>query len=198
MYSVLPPGSISPSFAFKITINIARATMKRVKSAADPMTATAALDACPVLCSQIGLRGLACLSTCSRSIKDDVYTVLCRDEAFFLNSAIHTAREDGQHKHYQAVAWLAALLLSRAPATAPDVMRQLLDLPAVPLGCAKQMVSAGLRISYAQLLGTAYSMVAGVEVWVQAQHQLGVQTDIPAVAAAICCGGCKWVSDAVA
>uniref|UniRef100_A0A383WDR5 Uncharacterized protein n=1 Tax=Tetradesmus obliquus TaxID=3088 RepID=A0A383WDR5_TETOB len=34
-------------------------------------------------------------------------------------------------------------------------------------------------------------MVPGVEVWVQAQQQLGVQTDIPAAAVTICCG-CNW------
>jgi hypothetical protein len=32
-----------------------------------------------------------------------------------------------------------------------------------------------------------------VEVWVQAQQQLGIQTDIPAAAVAICCGS-NWVS----
>uniref|UniRef100_A0A383VCX7 Uncharacterized protein n=1 Tax=Tetradesmus obliquus TaxID=3088 RepID=A0A383VCX7_TETOB len=32
-------------------------------------------------------------------------------------------------------------------------------------------------------------MLAGVEVWVQAQQQLGIRTDIPAVAVSICCGG---------
>jgi hypothetical protein len=70
---------------------------------------------------------------------------------------------------------------------------QVLTLPAVPLIEAKQLVSAGLRLSYAQLLAAANNMVAGVEVWVQAQQQLGIQTDIPAAAVAICCGG-DWVS----
>jgi hypothetical protein len=42
-----------------------------------------------------------------------------------------------------------------------------------------------VRVSYAQLLAAANSMVAGVEVWVQAQQQLGIQTDIPAAAVAI-------------
>jgi hypothetical protein len=36
-------------------------------------------------------------------------------------------------------------------------------------------------------------MVAGVEVWVEEQQQLGIQTDIPAAAVAICCGK-EWVS----
>jgi hypothetical protein len=70
---------------------------------------------------------------------------------------------------------------------------QLLAMPNVPLDVAKQLVSAGMRVSYAQLLAAAHSMVAGVEVWVQAQQQLGIQTDLPAAAVAICCGE-DWVS----
>jgi hypothetical protein len=48
-------------------------------------------------------------------------------------------------------------------------------------------------IPYAQLLSAASSMVAGVEVWVEAQQQLGLASDIPAAAVAICCGQ-DWVS----
>jgi hypothetical protein len=45
-----------------------------------------------------------------------------------------------------------------------------------------------MRITYAQLLAAADSMVAGVEVWAQAQQALAITTDIPADIAAICCG----------
>jgi hypothetical protein len=58
----------------------------------------------------------------------------------------------------------------------------------VALERAEQLVAAGMRITYAQLLAAADNMVAGVEVWVQAQQALGITTDIPAVAAAVCCG----------
>jgi hypothetical protein len=52
---------------------------------------------------------------------------------------------------------------------------------------------------YAQLLEAARKLVAGVEVWVQAQQQLGVPTDIPAAAEAMCCSSISkiyvhWVS----
>jgi hypothetical protein len=87
------------------------------------------------------------------------------------------------------------VLLCKAPDAAADVTDRLLNLPAVPLDMAKRLISAGLRITYVQLLAAANSMVAGVEVWVQAQQQLGVQTDIPAAAVAICCDG-DWVSGA--
>uniref|UniRef100_A0A383VP01 Uncharacterized protein n=1 Tax=Tetradesmus obliquus TaxID=3088 RepID=A0A383VP01_TETOB len=97
----------------------------------------------------------------------------------------------------QAVGWLAALLLRKAPAAAADVMTRLLNFPAVPLKVAVRVVQAGVdagvRITYAQLLAAADSMVAGVEVWVQVQQQLGVQSDIPAAAAAVCCSDDKDV-----
>jgi hypothetical protein len=54
-------------------------------------------------------------------------------------------------------------------------------------------VAAGVRIWYLQLLDAASRSLAGVELWVQAQQFLGVETDIPAVAVAICCGD-EWVS----
>jgi hypothetical protein len=56
---------------------------------------------------------------------------------------------------------------------------QLIRLPMVNIGVAKQLVKAGVRVSYSQLLAAANSMVAGVEVWVQVQHRQGIHTDIP-------------------
>ncbi|KAF6250939.1 hypothetical protein COO60DRAFT_1645769 [Scenedesmus sp. NREL 46B-D3] len=55
----------------------------------------------------------------------------------------------------------------------------------MPMDCAQRMVSAGMRISYAGLLKAAGDMVAGVEVWVQAQQQLGIESEMPALAARI-------------
>lgn len=37
----------------------------------------------------------------------------------------------------------------------------------------------GTHITYQQLLTAACNRVAGVEMWVQTQHDLGIQTDIP-------------------
>jgi hypothetical protein len=59
-------------------------------------------------------------------------------------------------------------------------------MPAVPLDMARMLVAAGERISYAQLIAAANSVVAGVEVWVQAQQQLGVDSDTPSVVEEIC------------
>jgi hypothetical protein len=76
---------------------------------------------------------------------------------------------------------------------AADVLQWLVHLPHVRLQHAQQLVAAGVRMPYAQLLSAASHMVAGVEVWVQAQQQLGVASNIPAAAVAICCGQ-DWVS----
>jgi hypothetical protein len=98
----------------------------------------------------------------------------------------------GQHK--QAAIWLVALLQQAGNFTASAAAAEkLLSLSSVPPDWAVQMVAAGVRIKNTQLLAAANSMLAGVEVWVQAQQQLGVQTDVPAAAVAICCGD-EWVS----
>jgi hypothetical protein len=147
------------------------------------------------LCAQLGAQGLACLSACSNRFPVTVRAAVCRDGFNILDSELNTARSSGQQQHKQAVRWLAALLLREAPEKAEYLFQRLLTLPAVPLDVAKQLVSGGLRISYAQLLAAANSMVAGVEGWVQAQQQLGIYTDIPSAAVAICCGE-DWVSSA--
>lgn len=43
-----------------------------------------------------------------------------------------------------------------------------------------------MHIRYKQLLLAAYSGVAGVEKWVQVQHELGIETDIPEIAVVAC------------
>jgi hypothetical protein len=80
-------------------------------------------------------------------------------------------------------------LLHHTPkaAAAAGVADHALQVPAVPLQCAKQLLAAGMTLTYAQLLHAADSMVARVEVWVQAQHELELQTDIPQAACDICC-----------
>jgi hypothetical protein len=71
-------------------------------------------------------------------------------------------------------------------------------MPAVPQKAAVQLVTAGMRVAFAQLLSAADRMVKGVEVWVLAQQQLGVQTDIPEDAVDICRDNIsvfkRWVS----
>jgi hypothetical protein len=151
------------------------------------------LHECPVLCEKLGLDGLARFTTCSKAFKNNIETVLVRDSFGLLDLALDTAPQSKQQQPKHAVAWLAAILLRKAPALAVEVTERLLRIPSMPLATAEQLVAAGVRISYAQLLAAAHSMVAGVEVWVQAQHRLHVHTDIPVLATAICCGD-DWVS----
>jgi hypothetical protein len=117
------------------------------------------LHECPVLCEKLGLDGLARLATCSKALRGKVEAVLVRDSLGFLDRALDTARQSQQQQHKQAAAWLAAVLLRKAPASAADVSDRLLRLPSVSLATAKQLVAAGVRITYAQLLAAAHSMV---------------------------------------
>uniref|UniRef100_A0A383VFL2 Uncharacterized protein n=1 Tax=Tetradesmus obliquus TaxID=3088 RepID=A0A383VFL2_TETOB len=98
------------------------------------------------------------------------------------------SRADKQAKHHlQAVTWL----LSHSPtaAAAVGVAERALQVPAVPVDWAKHVLAAGMKMTYAQLVAAAHSMVAGGEVWVQAQHELGLQTDVPQAAVTICWPG---------
>jgi hypothetical protein len=102
-----------------------------------------------------------------------------------------------------ALAALAWLLRAAPVETASDAaMECVLRMPAVPEQAAVQLVKAGMWVSFAQLLSPADSMVKGVEVWVLAQQQLGVQTDIPEDAVGICRGTFgvfgRWVSCSIA
>jgi hypothetical protein len=151
------------------------------------------LHECPVLCEKLGLDGLARLATCSKALKTTIETVLVKDSLNLLDRAVDTTRQTEQQQKQEMVAWLATNLLRKAPALAVDVSERLIHLPSVLLATAKQLVKVGVRITCVQLLAAANSMVAGVEVWVQAQRELGIQTDIPALAVTICCDD-DWVS----
>jgi hypothetical protein len=95
-----------------------------------------------------------------------------------------------------AVAWL--LRAAPVETAAAAAVECVLSMPAVPQQAALQLVKAGLRVSFAQLLSAADRMVKGVEVWALAQQQLGVQTDIPEHDVDICrCESSvylRWVS----
>uniref|UniRef100_A0A383VW73 Uncharacterized protein n=1 Tax=Tetradesmus obliquus TaxID=3088 RepID=A0A383VW73_TETOB len=82
----------------------------------------------------------------------------------------------------QAVTCLLSHTTTAAAAAADGVAERALQIPAVPLHWAQQLLAAGMTVSYAQLLHAAHSMVAGVEVWVQAQQEPGLQSDIPQAA----------------
>jgi hypothetical protein len=108
-----------------------------------------------------------------------------------------------QQQHLQAVSWL----LQQTPASSKSAAglagilallpaEGLLRLPALPFSWARTLLEAGVRINFAQLVDAARSMVLGVEVWVQALDRMVIQTDIPAAAFEICCGG-DWMSKQV-
>jgi hypothetical protein len=170
----------------------------------------------PFLSSSLGLQGLACLAACSKQLQRECVD-LAQHNAFQLLSdvlpaakaaadlaetvaaAAEAAAQVGTpaaaYQRLKPVLWLLHVAPTAASSAMADaaVLHRLLMLPAVPLAAAQQVVEAGVRIPYAQLLAAANSMAAGVKVWGQAQHNLGIATNLPAPAVAICCGQ-DWVS----
>jgi hypothetical protein len=148
-----------------------------------------ALHSCTKLCTHLGLQGLACLAACSNRMLKGCLSI-CKRETVALTAGVietlATAKGKQQRQQLEAVVWLLHEVPAAATASLTD---QLLRVRRVPLHSAKALVAAGVRVTYAhtQLLAAARSMVAGVEVWVQAQQQLRVTTDISRAAVEICC-----------
>jgi hypothetical protein len=182
-----------------------------------PFAEASLLDVLPYLGRSLGLQGLACLGASSQQFKqaclefvnpNSTHLVLdalppLSPECGLAEAAAAAAAASqlpppagaAVDQRLQPVLWLSrvAPVTASSALAAVDVLQRLVHLPHVPLQQAQDLVKAGVRISYAQLLAAANSMVAGVEVWVLAQQQLAVTSDIPATAVAVCCGG-PWVS----
>jgi hypothetical protein len=170
--------------------------------ALDPLVFEDILPFCKL---QLGLQGLACLAASNKHLQDTCIAAARADaDSLLLNAldaakALKSSEQDTVssqrlvQQHLQAVAWL----LRHSPTAAAGVLRYIaehpMSTPALRLWWVKELVAAGVTVSHSQLLEAANSMLAGVEAWVQAQQQLGVQTDIAPWAVAICCGD-PWVS----
>ena len=159
----------------------------------------------------LGLQGLACLAASSKAFRSASLAVAQQDAHILLQQTLQSAgglQKQTQQQHLQAVAWLLKALLKHTCNSTPVIEKSaaavavilaslpaegLIQLPAVPLTWAKRLVQAGVRITWAQLLEAARSMVLGLEVWVQALDQLDIQTDIPAAVSAMVRGEI-WVS----
>jgi hypothetical protein len=165
----------------------------------DGLTLASLSDILPMCSGQFGLQGLACLAACSRHLQQACLATVRNDACNWLTSACvvfdyknpsnkgrnyyeaQQAKEQGR----KAVVWMLQAAL--AVAAADSAAQQLIDITYAPLEWVLQLTAAGVRITYTQLLAAAHSMVAGVEVWVQAQQQLEIETDTPAAAKQICC-----------
>jgi hypothetical protein len=147
---------------------------------------------------QLGLQGLACSAACSTELRDACRISARLDAVCLLQKELDTLLESASAHHIPPGTGLHAVSLlvqslkqtdtpeaANAAAGAADT---LMTIPRVPFQHAMKLVEAGMRVSYAQLLSAADSMVAGVEVWVLAQQQLGIETDIPQVAYGACFG----------
>jgi hypothetical protein len=152
-------------------------------------------DVLPYCSERLGLQGLACLAASSKQYNETALATTASDAAFLLKHAqlSETAAAAGTaaapshsvslslEQHTQEVAWL----LRAVPSATTAAIEHLLRVPSVPISVAKQLVSAGVRMRFSQLTLAAEKMVQGVEVWVVAQRQLGVMTDIPGLAVAL-------------
>jgi hypothetical protein len=158
--------------------------------------ATTLLDVLPYCSSrQLGLQGLACLAASNKHLRDTALEYARGDAANLLLDAVQAASTPATAAASAqltarcdvvsitpAITWLLGI----APACSAAAAECLLLIPAVPASCAAQLVAAGVRISYAQLLSAASSMAEGVEVWMQAEHELNVKHDIPNAAIMLC------------
>jgi hypothetical protein len=159
------------------------------------------------------VQDLALIAASSKSLKEACVAIARRDLLQLMEAAVAQAAEAEARcsaaaakaafvavKTYKLQVHAVTWLLRAAPAASASdaAIDCVLSMPAVPEQAAVQLVTAGMRVSYAQLLSAADRMVKGVEVWVLAQHQLGVQTDIPEDAVDICRGESsvftRWVS----
>jgi hypothetical protein len=162
------------------------------------LTPASLVDILPMCSGQLGLQGLACLAACSRHLQQACLATVRNDACNLLRSACdvfdqhryndwrnYSAAQHAKQQARKAVVWM--LQAAPAVAAADSTAQQLIDISYAPHEWVLQLTAAGVRITYAQLLAAAHSMVAGVEAWVQAQQQLGIETDIPAAAKQICC-----------
>jgi hypothetical protein len=175
-------------------------------------------------CSRhLGLRGLARVAASSKQLGHSCTTIITRDTLQLALAEVEAAQQFAVHLQEskadfisgaQDVAWpseeaeelyaaqvqhlqdlVRLLQLKPAVAEAAQVIDSLLHVSMVPDHVAVQLVAAGVRITYVQLLGAANSMVEDVEVWVQAQEQLGITTDIPPAAVAVRMNNHKFPDD---
>jgi hypothetical protein len=147
----------------------------------------------PYCVAHLDVRSLACLAASSRDLNSSCLAIIKSDAARLwhrdMDAAAATATDNCPHAKLstcvlrQAGAWLLRTLLTAA---ATGIAERIIRLPAVPLHYAQQLVSASVRFNYQQLLAAARDMVPAVDVWVQAQQQLGIMTDIPAALYSVC------------
>jgi hypothetical protein len=132
----------SSFFSQHVTNSIQQISVAMADTIQVELLAADVLHECPVLCEKLGLDGLARLAACSTTLKKNVEAVLVRDSLGLLDLALYTARQSRWQQPKQAVAWLAAILLRKAPALAVDVTERLLRIPSMISPTAEQLVCA--------------------------------------------------------
>jgi hypothetical protein len=173
----------------------------------------------PFMAIHIGLQGVYSLAASSKQLRAACSAIIRQDATSLLLEAVKEAsataaaaaaakaasaaaghsvvKEQAHHQavlkqQVQAVQWL--LQLHPSAATAAGAAERLLHTPLMSEALVRVLIHSGVRITFAQLIDAADSMVEGLEVWVPllAIVQEG-QRDMPMAVFTICSPGC-WVS----
>jgi hypothetical protein len=124
--------------------------------------AGALLDVLPYLGRALGLQDLACLAATCQQLKQGCMKFIHHNARVLLLDALPpvqtvdcfkaAAEAAAADRRLQPVLWLLHVARQSASTAlaAADVLQRLVHLPYVPLQHAKQLVAAGVRISYAQ------------------------------------------------
>lgn len=164
-------------------------------------SARTALDAC-LGRGAFDIIGICRLCASSRQLQQQILHLLAAGSYLLARQLLHktlqqvsaaaepevrlSSREKPIWQLERGISWL----LSEVPIPQQLIVNDtphFISIPRIPWSTTKQLVAAGARVTYQQLLSAAHNGLQGIHNWVLAQQQLGVRTDVPAAAEAVCC-----------
>jgi hypothetical protein len=147
--------------------------------------------------SDLGVLGLQRLARCSKACNSAVAELLLSRAASLLPSAVKEAAATEQadsnptRKEVRVVRLLlfkASRMYTSTSLAAPTAAAQFLSISKMAKVVATELIKAGLRFSFEQLMQAVRARTAGVEVWVKA-----IADQQPAVKEALQAGLPSWV-----
>jgi hypothetical protein len=158
--------------------------------------------------NSLDVLSLLCLGSCSKACRSAAASLLVNGAHFLLPNTVKLAAKKAAYRysyseHVQAVTWLlqgaASARVFGTFLAAPGAAAQYL-ITKMPLELAEQLLKAGLRFSYDQLMQAVRAHTAGVEVWVQAMAaqpaavKTALQVGLPPWVQKLCCQPAMLVS----
>lgn len=137
-----------------------------------------------------GLVSLVYIGSATKASQDLTTLLVQQNLQDIILRAVQAAADclaaSSDQKHLQVLKWL--LKAAGQAAVSRVDAAPILQVPTVPTAAAAALVSAGLRVTYQQLIKAASNCVPGFEVWMKAHEELGVpNVFVPGWAAAVCC-----------